>query len=205
MLFRSTIVINSSTPLFCQTGGPITLIANSSIDPDISYSWQVQTPSVTNVTSNDYTLNCTISETSEFKVTGTGSGIYAGCVANGYLSVGVYPLPQGSFASQSSVCPGTSVALNSGLSASNYVINSINYSGVTVPATATTLATNGVSSVPLSGGNLNNGGWTNVPIGFSYSFFGNNYTSLSVSTNGFVTFALGGAQPASAQRASGFR
>jgi len=184
-----TIVINSSTPLFCETGGAISLIANSSIDPDITYTWEVQTPSVTDVSTSGYTLNCTISETSEFKVTGLGSGIYNGCVSYGYLSVGVYPLTQANMqVTTSPVCVGTSAVINSGLSASNYVFASRNYVARTVPATAATLCNNGVSSVPLSGGNLDNGGWDNVPVGFSFNFFGNNYASLAVSTNGFLIF-----------------
>jgi len=184
-----TIVINSSTPLFCEIGGAISLIANSSIDPDIAYTWEVQTPSVTDVSTSGYTLNCTISETSEFKVTGLGSGIYNGCVSYGYLSVGVYPLTQANMqVTTSPVCVGTSAVINSGLSASNYVFASRNYVARTVPATAATLCTNGVSTVPVSGGNLDNGGWDNVPVGFSFSFFGNNYASLAVSTNGFLVF-----------------
>jgi len=183
-----TIVINSSTPLFCETGGAISLIANSSIDPDITYTWEAQTPSVTNISTSGYTLNCTISETSEFKVTGSGTGIYAGCVSYGYLSVGVYPLTPTTLQATSPVCAGTSVVLSSGISASNYVFVSQSYVATTVPATATTLCTNGVSAVPLGGGNLDNGGWGNIPLGFSFNFFGNNYSSLAVSTNGFLTF-----------------
>ena len=183
-----TIIINSSTPLFCQTGGSISLIANSSIDPDINYTWEVQTPSVTNISSSGYTLNCTISETSEFKVTGSGTGIYNGCISYGYLSVGVYPLTQANMQTTSPVCSGTTVTVNSGLSASNYVFASRTYTSTTIPATASTLCTNGVSTVALSGGNLDNGGWDNVPVGFSFNFFGNNYSSLAVSTNGFLIF-----------------
>jgi hypothetical protein len=183
-----TIIINSSTPLFCQTGGAISLIANSSIDPDINYTWEVQTPSVTNISSTGYTLNCTISETSEFKVTGSGTGIYNGCISYGYLSVGVYPLTQANMQTTSPVCSGTTVAVNSGLSASNYVFASRTYASTTIPASASTLCTNGVSMVPLGGGSLDNGGWDNVPVGFSFNFFGNNYSSLAVSTNGFLVF-----------------
>ena len=183
-----TIIINSSTPLFCQTGGAISLIANSSIDPDITYTWEVQTPSVTNISSSGYTLNCTISETSEFKVTGTGTGIYNGCISYGYLSVGVYPLAQANMQTTSPICAGTTVAVNSGLSASNYVFASRTYTSTTIPVSASTLCTNGVSTVPLGGGSLDNGGWDNVPLGFSFNFFGNNYSSLAVSTNGFLIF-----------------
>lgn len=183
-----TIVINSSTPLFCQTGGAITLIANSSIDPDIDYTWEVQTPSVSNISSSGYTLNCTISETSEFKVTGSGTGIYNGCISYGYLSVGVYPLTQPNMQTTSPVCSGTTVAVNSGLSASNYVFSSIDYSQTLIPAGASVLCSNGVSALSLGGGNLDNGGWDNIPVGFSFNFFGNNYSSLAVSTNGFLIF-----------------
>ena len=184
-----SIIINSSTPLFCETGGAITLIANSSIDPDIVYTWEAQTPSVTNVTTSGYTLNCTISETSEFKVTGAGSGIYNGCVAYGYLSVGVYPLAQANMqVTTSPLCVGNSAVINSGLSASNYVFASRTHTSTTIPASASTLCTNGVSTVPLAGGSLDNGGWNNVPVGFSFNFFGNNYSSLAVSTNGFLIF-----------------
>ena len=183
-----TIVINSSTPLFCETGGAITLIANSSIDPDISYTWEVQTPSVTNISANGFTLNCTISETSEFKVTGLGSDIYSGCVSYGFLSVGVYPLTQTNPQVTTTICTGTSTALNTGLSASNYVFVPRTYFPASIPSTATALCTNGVSVIPLSGGNLDNGGWNGVPLGFSFNFFGNNYTTLAASTNGFLTF-----------------
>jgi len=37
-------------------------------------------------------------------------------------------------------------------------------------------------------GDLNNGGWTNIPIGFSFNFFGNAYPTCNISTNGFLQF-----------------
>jgi hypothetical protein len=50
------------------------------------------------------------------------------------------------------------------------------------------LVVNGVASVPVSGGNLDDGGWANIQIGFNYNFFGSNFSSLAVGTNGLIQF-----------------
>ncbi|RAK66824.1 T9SS type A sorting domain-containing protein [Hymenobacter edaphi] len=51
---------------------------------------------------------------------------------------------------------------------------------VALPATATSPA--------LSGGNINDGWYNNIPLGFTFKFDDTNYTTVSASTNGFITF-----------------
>ena len=113
----------------------------------------------------------------------------SGCSNVAFYSVGVYPLPAATLTTTASgVCPGTAATINTGLSAGNFSVTSIPYLPFTVPATATTLVTNGIASVPLSGGSLDDGGWSNIPIGFTFNFFGNTFNNISAGTNGLLMF-----------------
>lgn len=91
----------------------------------------------------------------------------------------------------SSICyPATTTdSIYSNLSAGNFGVASIPYAASTQPANGvTTLASGGTASTPLSGGTLDDGGWGGIPIGFNYNFFGSNFTTLGVGTNGLVMF-----------------
>jgi hypothetical protein len=57
------------------------------------------------------------------------------------------------------------------------------------PGSAVTLA-NGTATpvVALTSGNNDDGGWGAIPLGFTYNFFGTNYTSVNASTNGLIQF-----------------
>lgn len=189
-----TITLNSTVPNFCGIGGNATLTASSPIDPDLAYTWTVLTASATIGTSSGSTTTATLSETSDFKVTGNGSGAFAGCISEAFISVGVYPLPSAQVTtSANGVCPGTAATINSGLSAGNFSSQSITHAPLIAPPTAVTLVNAGVATpvANISTG-LDDAGWGNIPVGFNFNFFGTNYNTISIGTNGTVFF---GASP----------
>ena len=189
------ITVTSSVANFCGTGGNTTLSATSPVDPDMSYSWLAITPSATLNTTSGSTVIGTLSSTSDFKVTGTGTGSFTGCTSEAFVSVGVYPLPSATVTTTANgVCPGTSATINSGLSAGNFTVSSIPYLPFTVPANATTIVSGGVTNpswpqaAPTGGGGLDDGGWTGIPIGFNFNYFGTNFSTISAGTNGLLMF-----------------
>jgi gliding motility-associated-like protein len=120
------------------------------------------------------------------------------CPSVAYISIGVYDLPTATVTTTASgVCPGTSATIGSGLSAGNFISLPITPNYRTAPTTATTLISAGVATVlpDLSygyDGDFDDSGWSNIPVGFNFNFFGTNYNTLSVGTNGTVFF---GASP----------
>ncbi len=177
-------VITASTPTFCGVGG-LNVLSVTPIDPSISYTWTALTSSATFASPTGATVNATMSESSDFMVTGT-SGL---CTATAYYSVGVYPLPTAIVsASASGVCPGTAATINSGLSAGNFTAACISPTPYTIPLNATYLVNNGVATVAQTSGTLDDGGWGNVPLGFNFNFFGTIYTTVNVGTNGVLQF-----------------
>jgi hypothetical protein len=73
-----------------------------------------------------------------------------------------------------SVCPGDAITLNASIASSNYSVSSITYAPQSTAGTPVAL-----SDDQLSGA---------LPIGFSFNFYGNNYTSFYISSNGFLSF-----------------
>ena len=178
------IVASTSVLSFCGSGGNTTLSVTP-VDPAITYTWASNTPSAVLPIAVGPSVVATLTETSELYVISTSNG----CITTNFLSVGVYPLPSALVVtSASGVCPGTSATINSGLSSSNFTVSSIPYAPFTIPTYATFIASNGVASVPLSGGNLDDGGWGNIPIGFNFNFFGSTFSTLAAGTNGLLMF-----------------
>jgi hypothetical protein len=109
-----------------------------------------------------------------------------------YYSIGVYPLPTATVTTTADgVCPGTSATINSGLSAGNFSSQVIAHAPITAPSYATTLVTGGVGTPAPQGSfgvNYDDGGWANIPIGFSFNFFGTPYSTINAGTNGNVMF-----------------
>ena len=134
--------------------------------------------------------SATVSQTSVIRVTGTESA--TGCVAIGNYSIGVYPLPSATVTTTANgVCPGTSATINSGLSAGNFSSQVIAHAPITAPGYATTLVTGGVGNPAPQGSfgvSYDDGGWANIPIGFSFNFFGTPYSTINAGTNGNVMF-----------------
>jgi hypothetical protein len=181
-----TITVTSSTPVFCGIGGTTTLTATSA-NSNYTYTFSSLTPSATlsNITAN--TADATMSVTSDFLTTANDAG--TGCMSSAYTSVGVYPLPTAILTtSANGVCPGTSATINSGLTAGNFSASCITPAPLTIPATATFLVNNGTTVQALASGNLDDGGWSGIPLGFNFDFFGTNYSTLNVGTNGVLQF-----------------
>lgn len=178
------ITISATTASFCGTGGTSTLTAASSAA--YSYAWTPLDGATISATTGN-TTDATVTQTSVIRVTGTETA--TGCVAIENYSIGVYPLPSATVTTTANgVCPGTSATINSGLSAGNFTAACIPFAPSTVPGSATTLVNNGVASIALASGNLDDGGWSNIPIGFTFNYFGTNYTNLNVGTNGVLQF-----------------
>jgi hypothetical protein len=79
----------------------------------------------------------------------------------------------------------------------NYTVFKITYSSTpAVPLTFYSLCDDGIENHSngetfILGSTLNNGIWTNVPIGFDFDFMGIEYNEVNVSTNGFIQFGTG--------------
>ncbi|MDI1316154.1 GEVED domain-containing protein, partial [Flavobacterium sp.] len=178
-------LIAATPATFCGTGGTVTLNVTP-IDGSITYAWTNLTPSATLLSNTGNSVTATVTENSDFTVTATGP---AGCSATASFSVSVYPLPTATVTTTANgVCPGTSATINSGLSAGNFTVTSTPYVAFTVPPSAVTVITNGVANVPLTGGSLDDGGWSGLPIGFNFNFFGNSFSTISAGTNGLLMF-----------------
>lgn len=185
-LNTAVITITPSVPSFCGVGGAVTLTASSTI-PGVVYTWQALTLGVTLSGTTGATTSATITETTNFKVTGTPND--GGCPSEGFISVGVYELPSATVTTTASgVCPGTSATIGSGLSAGNFTVTSIPYSATPAPSNAVTIMNNGTALIPLAGGSMDDGGWSNIPIGFNFNYFGNSFSTISAGTNGLLMF-----------------
>ncbi|MBM3428198.1 MAG: hypothetical protein FJX95_05385, partial [Bacteroidetes bacterium] len=183
--FPTDITISSSVVNFCGTGGTAVITATSAADYAYTFDVVGGDATLSNVT--DSTVDATMNNTSAVRV--IGNDATTGCSAQAVQSVGVYPLPTATVTTTATgVCPGTAATINSGLSAGNFTVSSIPFVAATPPINASVLMNNGVATTPLSGGNLDDGGWGNIPIGFNFNFFGSNFSTLACGTNGLVMF-----------------
>ena len=170
-------------PSFCGVGGTSTLTASPSV-LGATYTW-TNNGGTLSTNAGDNTV-ATISQTSEF----TLSVSYNGCSSQTTQSIGVYSFPAITpTATPSTICGGTSSLLESGLTAGNFAAICIPPVPEVSPVLGfTDLVVNGVANVALSSGSLDDGGWGNIPLGFSFNFFGTNYSNINVGTNGVLQF-----------------
>jgi hypothetical protein len=179
--------VSAFPPQYCGTGGTSALTATiTGANPYDTFVWAVgsgQTGVLSNETNT--TADWTVTESAGFTYTVTDTT--TGCARTVSQSVnvlgGVNPVMS---STPSVVCTGGSAVINSGLSAGNFSYNTITFNDIS--AAGTTLATGGTAVVPQTSGSLDDGGWGAIPIGFTYNFFGTNYTTCNVGTNGIVTF-----------------
>ena len=180
----SAITMSSTVPNFCGTGGTATISASASVPYTYVFE-SLDGATLSNATASS--VDATVTGTSAIRATGTDAA--SGCAAQAVYSVGVYPLPSATVTTTASgVCPGTPATINSGLSAGNFTVSSIPHVAYVAPASAGVLMNNGVAVTPLGGGTMDDGGWGGIPIGFSFNFFGNNFTTLGAGTNGVLMF-----------------
>ena len=179
----ATPIITPSQSQFCGTGGSVTLNASGSSG---TYTWTSLegSPSLSGTTGTSITAG--ITQTSAVQVQTLDNGCYS---LPAIQSIGLYPLPTANLTtSANGVCPGTSATINTGLSAGNFTAACANLTPFTIPSGAAYLCNNGAAVAGLASGSLDDGGWSAIPIGFSYNFFGTNYTTINVGTNGVLQF-----------------
>ncbi len=181
--------VTSNVSNFCGSGGSAVLTATTNAGANASFTWSNLSPTTATMTPNGATANVSITATSNFQVSIASYNGNAGCASVGNFSLGVYPLPSATVTtSASGVCPGTSAVINSGLSSGNFSAICTPYVNYPAPSNATYLANTGLAQVALASGSLDDGGWSGIPLGFNFNFFGTTYNTLNVGTNGVLQF-----------------
>ncbi|NBX79244.1 MAG: T9SS C-terminal target domain-containing protein [Flavobacteriales bacterium] len=178
------ITASASIANFCGTGGTTVITASSTATYTYTFTG-LNGATISNVTGNS--ADATITNTSAIRVDGFEAS--SGCAAQGFVSVGVYPLPAANLTTDvNGVCPGTNANINTGLSAGNFTVTSTTYAPSTAPANAGVIMNNGIAVTPLSGGSMDDGGWGGIPIGFNFNYFGNSFNTIAAGTNGLLMF-----------------
>ncbi len=196
----NSLSITPTSGSYCAGAGAQldSLYATSSNIQFTSFTWNklTQSASFTGTTSGPAT-EVSITQTSDFSLTASDGN----CSQTAYVSIGVYdfPIPNLSVTPNDTVTQGSQFTVNSGLSAGNFSVASIPFAPLTAPSNQTFLCNTGSTTAPagttLSGGDLDDGGWLNIPLGFNFNYFGKSYSNISVGTNGTMMFGLTSTTP----------
>ena len=84
-----------------------------------------------------------------------------------------------------SICLGNSTTLTASATPVGYTVTAITNNSAPLQG-INMLADNGVAATPLTIGNLDDGRWDNITLPFTFTFFGNTFNAVNVSTNGWV-------------------
>ena len=187
---RSMVAENPSNALICSSGGSVTLSAQ--LTGGSSIAWSPNTNlSTTSGASTVASPTATIVYTMSATVADCGS--VSETAAVGVIDAVAFTPTS----TPASVCAGNPAALASNLSSSGFSASSTTFamasSSSATPSAAVTLASAGAASVATTSTltvsrPLDDAGWADIPIGFTYNFFGNNYTKVNVGTNGNIQF-----------------
>ncbi|MFM7726168.1 MAG: hypothetical protein ACKO7B_05680, partial [Flavobacteriales bacterium] len=182
VLTAPAISISNSDPINCgPSSNDYTSTLTASSTATYTYTWNAS-PALNTV--NGATVIATINNTTVFTVSGTDGF----CTASVSEAVSRFDFPALSVTAQfDSVCTGNNSVLTAVIPPPAFSVTGTGYSPISLDA-PTFLLTNEVAQVPLSTGGLDDGGWIGVPIGFTYDYFGNPYTTVNVSTNGNLQF-----------------
>ena len=88
-------------------------------------------------------------------------------------------------AANPSICLGNSTTLTASATPVGYTVTAITNNSAPLQG-INMLADNGVAATPLTVGTLDDGRWDNITLPFTFTFFGNNFNAVNVSTNGWV-------------------
>lgn len=180
------ITITNDSPSNCGDG-PFTANLSASSATAYTYTWDANPFLTTTSGANTTVLNVVATQ----GLTVNGDDGY--CFTSASTSVSVYDLPTVTpTASVDSVCAGGTSILSSNVSATSFTFTSIGYSPKSSAGeTVTNLVVSGVDVVPTDGfpGDLDDGSWSGIPIGFTFNFFGTPVTTCNASTNGNIQFA----------------
>jgi hypothetical protein len=89
------------------------------------------------------------------------------------------------FANNSTVCAGNSTLITASASPITYTVNAIP-NNLIADYGVHILADAGVAVTSFTVGNLNDCRWDNIPIPFTFRYYGNPFTSVNISSNGWV-------------------
>jgi len=169
----------SGTASVCQGQSSTLTVAGASV-----YAWS---PAGSLNTSSGSSVIASPTISTLYSVIGTDSN---GCSDSTTINLNVQQQPtfMSLSASPSIACSGGSVQLTANaILAGSYSVTSITYSVIPTPTIGVvTLCSAGTASVPLTNGNLDDGDWESISIPFSFQFFGANYNSITIGTNGFI-------------------
>jgi hypothetical protein len=90
-----------------------------------------------------------------------------------------------SFANNSTVCSGNSTTITASATPVTYAVTAIP-NALIADYGINILADAGVAVTSFSVGNLNDCRWDNIPLPFTFTYYGNSYTSVNISSNGWV-------------------
>ncbi len=199
-----TVTVNNSLPnsSLCGVAGTATLTAATSGTGNYTYSWTQLSAGSSTFTGATNAATATVSvpqsaesATYEYAVVVSDD---QGCSVQNEASVLYFTFPDfqatiNGSATTTPQCPNTSINLAAGLSAGAFSVSTATYNFETAPlAGITSLVNNGVADVPISVGfGLDDVAWNNQSIGFPFNFFGTEYTSFNISSNGFLQFTPG--------------
>lgn len=189
---EATVVVNpvpslTVTPQNWNISLPGSPSVNISGAGALSYTWSP----ITGLNTNTGSI-VTSTTTSSIIYTLTGENSFS-CTSTITAAVVVSDQPSLNVtASPTLVCPGANSTIQANATSTTYIVSNISYSPVPTPTSGVlTLAAAGVPVTPLSSGTLDDGGWTNISIPFNFNFFGTTYSTIAVSTNGFVYLGSG--------------
>jgi len=167
--------------------------ASSANDPNYTYTWSNDgiadtfSPSGASVTlTSDTTTNTTV----------TAFDAGTGCSITNVKALSIFDFPNiQPYSVDSIVCIGDSTIVQSGVAQGSFSVQCITNAYRTFPVSGTYLIDNGTlvtPHAPYNGLGLNaakdDSGWEGIPIGFTFDFFGTNFSALNVGTNGVVNF-----------------
>jgi hypothetical protein len=180
------ITLDLSVPFFCGEGGT-TEITVASDNPNYEYSFDaLEGGVISNTTPN--TFDFTVSQSAIARVQAIDNTTQCGNEA--FASIGVFEYVNPIItATPSTNFEGPVYDLQSNLDTQYFSVQEIAY--VPIPSNApsvTTLVSGGVLNVPMTVASLDDGGWSDIPLGFTFNFQGTNFTSCNVSTNGLILF-----------------
>lgn len=165
----------------------------SSANAGYSFTWANDGMADTFVPSG---VNLTLSSDSTTNTTVTAFDATTGCSINSVKSFSVYDFPNIIPTSPDSIiCIGDSTTVSSGVAQGAFSVQCIGLGMRTAPGSASVLCAGGVQVTPHAAYNglglnapLDDAGWSGIPIGFNFDYFGTTFTSLNVGVNGVANF-----------------
>ncbi len=176
--------ISPSSAVVCSPATSAALnVTTSASSP--TFQWQLNGAAITGATSPTY--SATVSGAYNVLIT---SGGCSATVSSSIISINISPLVTAAV-SPTAACEGAPLnfSATAAVTDTNYSVSAIPYSKEFPSGGTSELSTNGINnSVTNFTGNMDDGYWSGISLPFNFNYYGANYTSLAISTNGNVQF-----------------